>query len=158
MNLENFKSILSSKGYKVTKQREIVFKILLDNIDSHLSPEELHEIIVKQSNDIGIATVYRTLLLFEDIGIVYKLSFEDNKFRYELISEEEKHHHHHLICTKCYKIQELKFDLLENMEEDIEKKYNFKIKDHSLKFFGLCSSCQSIETGQGDLKSNEKTK
>ena len=158
MNLEKLQTILSSEGYKITKQREVVFEALLDNVDSHLTPEELHEIIENKDKDIGIATVYRTLLLFEDLGIIYKLNFDDNKYRYELISEEESHHHHHLICTKCNNIQELKFDLLENMEEDIEKKYNFKIKDHSLKFFGLCSNCQNKDLGQGESNGNKKTK
>ncbi|QQK07590.1 Fur family transcriptional regulator [Miniphocaeibacter halophilus] len=158
MDLNNLKTILTENGYKVTKQREVIFQALLENNESHLSPEELHEIVSKIDKDIGIATVYRTLLLFEELNIVYKLDFDDNRYRYELASEGEKHQHHHLICTNCSKVEEVKYDLLENIEEDIEKTYKFKIQNHVLKFFGLCSECQSKEIEQGDLNGTKKTK
>ena len=142
MDLDRLKELLIKNGYKVTKQRELIFDTLVKSEDSHLSPEELHEIVNLKDKDIGIATVYRTLLLFEELGIVYKLDFDDNRYRYEIVSEDEKHHHHHLICSSCSKVIEVKGDLLDNVETDIEKTYNFKIKDHDLKFYGLCSECQ----------------
>lgn len=128
MDLNNLKQILTENGYKVTKQREVIFQALLENDESHLSPEELHEIVNKIDKDIGIATVYRTLLLFEELDIVYKLDFDDNRYRYELVSDGEKHQHHHLICTNCSKVEEVKYDLLDNIEEDIEKLIILKFK------------------------------
>ncbi|WP_099203227.1 Fur family transcriptional regulator [Miniphocaeibacter massiliensis] len=142
MDLGKLKELLIKNGYKVTKQREIIFNTLIENEESHLSPEELHEIVSKKDKDIGIATVYRTLLLFEELRLVYKLDFDDNRYRYEIVNDGEKHHHHHLVCTSCNKVIEVKDDLLENIEENIEKTYDFKIDDHELKFYGLCSDCQ----------------
>lgn len=154
MELERLREILTKNSYKVTKQREIIYEALLNNDETHLSPEEIHEIASKKDKDLGIATVYRTLLLFEELNLVYKLNFEDNRYRYEIVAEDEKHQHHHLICTRCNKVQEVKFDLLENMEATIEEIYDFKIQDHMLKFFGLCSECQLEEKRQGESNGN----
>lgn len=141
MDLEKFKSILQNNGYKITKQREVIFETLLENSSEHLSPEELHLIVNKKDKDIGIATVYRTLQLFEELNLVYKLNFDDNRYRYELTRDEE-HQHHHLICTQCNKVEEVSYDLTSDIEESISKNYGFKVTNYVLKFFGICSQCQ----------------
>ena len=141
MDLNTFNELLSKNGYKVTSQRELIFETLLNSTGSHLSPEELHEIVNKQDKDIGIATVYRTLLLFEELGLVYKDDFDDNRARYEL-SRDDEHHHHHLICKSCGDIIEVEHDLLDDIEDYIEENYKFDITDHDLKFYGLCSDCR----------------
>ena len=141
MDLEKFKSILQNNGYKITKQREVIFETLLENSSEHLSPEELHLIVNKKDKDIGIATVYRTLQLFEELNLVYKLNFDDNRYRYELTRDEE-HQHHHLICTQCNKVEEVSYDLTSDIEESIRKNYGFKVTNYVLKFFGICSQCQ----------------
>lgn len=141
MDLKTLNDLLSKNGYKVTNQREIIFKALSDNQGSHLSPEEIHEIVNKEDNEIGIATVYRTLLLFEELGLVYKDDFDDNRARYELAGDDE-HHHHHLICNNCGKIIEVEHDLLDDIEEYIRDEYQFDIQDHDLKFYGLCADCK----------------
>ena len=122
MDLEKFKSILQKNGYKITKQREVIFETLLENASEHLSPEELHLIVNKKDKDIGIATVYRALQLFEELNLVYKLNFDDNRYRYELTRDEE-HQHHHLICTQCNKVEEVSYDLTSNIEESIKNNY-----------------------------------
>lgn len=142
MDIDNLRELLIKNGYKVTKQREIIFEALKENSGSHLSPEELHDIVIKKDSDIGIATVYRTLQLLDELKVVYKINFNDNRYRYEISSEDETHHHHHLICTNCNKVIEVKRDLLEHAESIISNEYNFQIKDHSLKFYGICSDCQ----------------
>lgn len=141
MDLEKFKSILQNNGYKITKQREVIFETLLENSSEHLSPEELHLIVNKKDKDIGIATVYRTLQLFEELNLVYKLNFDDNRYRYELTRDEE-HQHHHLICTQCNKVEEVSYDLTSDIEESISENYGFKVTNYVLKFFGICSQCQ----------------
>ena len=70
------------------------------------------------------------------------MCIRDRCSRYELVHEDELHRHHHLICTKCGKVIEVEGDLLENLEAKIEKQYNFKINDHSVKFFGICENCK----------------
>ncbi|NMB09586.1 MAG: transcriptional repressor [Tissierellia bacterium] len=151
MDIDNLRELLIKNGYKVTKQREIIFEALKENSGSHLSPEELHDIVIKKDSDIGIATVYRTLQLLDELKVVYKINFNDNRYRYEISSEDETHHHHHLICTNCNKVIEVKRDLLEHAESIISNEYNFQIKDHSLKFYGICSDCQK-EMRKNDRK------
>ncbi|HLR34856.1 MAG TPA: Fur family transcriptional regulator [Tissierellales bacterium] len=142
VNVDRMKEKLKKEGYKLTTQRRAILNVMLDNEDDHLSPEEIYDIVKKRYPEIGLATVYRTLQLFEQLDIIYKLNFDDGCSRYELNYDSGDHHHHHLICLKCGKVIEVKLDLLENLEIEIEKEGKFKITDHNVKFFGYCSECQ----------------
>ncbi len=147
MKSERLHELLIQNGYKLTKQREIIFEVLNNSKGKHLSPEELHLIVNKMDKDIGIATVYRTLLLFEELNIAYKLDFDDNRYRYEIADEGKEHQHHHLICNKCGKVLEVRESLLEEIEKGLLDKYGFMVQDHELKFYGLCSECQNPNKG-----------
>lgn len=142
ISVDFVKEKLKDEGYKLTTQRRAILNSIINNKDQHLSPEEIYEIVKKTYPEIGLATVYRTLQLFEQLDIVYKLNFDDGCSRYELNYNSGDHHHHHLICLNCGKVIEVKLDLLENLEEEIEKEGKFKIVDHNVKFFGYCSDCQ----------------
>ncbi|WP_353893175.1 Fur family transcriptional regulator [Proteinivorax hydrogeniformans] len=133
-------SLLESSGYKVTSQRQIILEIILNNREKHMSAEEIHEKANKSNADIGLATVYRALELFEELKIIHKMNFGDGRSRYELW--EEEHHHHHLICTSCHEVYEVAEDLLDVLEHKIENKYKFKISGHQLKFYGVCYNCK----------------
>jgi Fur family ferric uptake transcriptional regulator len=115
------RTLLDKNGYKTTVQRKIVYEVLSDNKDKHLSTEEIYGLIKDRYPNIGIATIYRTLLLFEDIGLVYKHNFDDGFSRYEILSQNsnEIHQHHHLLCKHCGKIIEVKEDLMNTLEEII---------------------------------------
>ncbi|MBZ4662442.1 MAG: transcriptional repressor [Caloramator sp.] len=139
---EKLKHTLKSQGYKLTPQRRAVLDVIIDNEGKHLSPEEIYDIVKQNCPDIGLATVYRTLNLLEKMGVVCKMNFDDGCNRYELVHDEEDHQHHHLVCRGCGKVEEVEDDLLEVLEEKIEEKYNFKINDHSVKFYGYCSECR----------------
>lgn len=101
----------------------------------------MYNLVKKECPEIGLATVYRTVQLLEELGIISKLDLNDGCYRYELIHESENHQHHHLICSNCGKVIEVEGDLLEGLEHEIEIKYDFKIKNHSVKFYGLCKEC-----------------
>ncbi|WP_055667961.1 Fur family transcriptional regulator [Desnuesiella massiliensis] len=141
--VSKLKETLKEKGYKLTPQRRSIVDTIICNEGSHLTVEEIYDQVKKDCPEIGLATVYRTILLLEEMGIVYKLDLNDGCSRYELVHEDETHRHHHLICTKCGKVIEVEGDLLETLEDEIEKKYSFKIEDHSVKFFGLCDECST---------------
>jgi Fur family ferric uptake transcriptional regulator len=145
--MEDFKRKLNKGGYKITNQRKVIFEVLLKNVGEHLNPEQIYELVKEVDSDIGIATVYRTTKLFEEVGILSKVLFNDGCARYEIVlTEDESHSHHHLLCNNCGKIIEVKMDLLNELEELIEKEYNFEIHNHSLKFYGLCKDCKEEET------------
>jgi Fur family transcriptional regulator, ferric uptake regulator len=120
--VEFLKEKLGERNFKLTNQRKVVFEILTEKKEEHLSPEEIYEHIKDIYPEIGLATIYRTLQLFEEIGLVYKLNFDDGCYRYEILSPNNKevHQHHHLICKKCGKIIEVKEDLMNSLEEIIE--------------------------------------
>lgn len=140
--IESLREQLKEKGYKLTTQRRIILDVILENQGKHLSPEEIYEKVRGKYPEIGLATVYRTLQLFEELNIIYKLNFNDGCSRYELNTNSGDHQHHHLICLSCGKVIEVQLDLLETLEEEIEKSGEFKIVDHNLKFFGYCKDCK----------------
>lgn len=135
---------LKMKGYKFTPQRKAVLEIIIENDDKHLSSEEIYDYVKVKCPEIGLATVYRTVLLLVELDVLSKLNLDDGFIRYELNEHDgDSHHHHHLICSECGKILEVKEDLLESLESQIEKKYEFEIRDHKLKFYGLCKDCKN---------------
>lgn len=139
--IEKLKNNLKEKGYKLTPQRRAILDIIIKNEGQHLTTEEIYDKVKMDCPEIGLATVYRTVQLLEELGVISKLDLNDGCGRYELVHEDENHRHHHLICTKCGSVIEVQGDLLEVLEHNIEQKYNFKVMDHSVKFFGLCSEC-----------------
>jgi len=141
--IEKLKSNLKEKGYKLTPQRRAIVDNIIKNEGSHLTTEELYDLVKQECPEIGLATVYRTVQLLEDLGVVSKLDLNDGCYRYELVHEDENHHHHHLICSNCGKVIEVQGDLLEVLEHEIESKYDFKIKNHSVKFYGICNECKN---------------
>ncbi|PRR81643.1 Fur family transcriptional regulator [Clostridium vincentii] len=134
---------LKKKGYKLTPQRRAIVDTIVDNEGKHLTAEEIYDEVKINCPEIGLATVYRTILLLEEIGIVSRLQLNDGCSRYELVHGDERHRHHHLVCNKCNALIEVEDDLLDELEASIEKQYGFHIVDHSVKFFGICSDCQS---------------
>ncbi|MCY6484042.1 Fur family transcriptional regulator [Clostridium aestuarii] len=139
--IDRLKDKLKLNGYKLTPQRRAIVNIIIENKGKHLTAEELYDLVKIECPEIGLATVYRTIQLLEEIGIVYKLSLDDGCNRYELVNEDQVHQHHHLICTKCGKVIEVEGDLLDSIEKKLETKYKFKIQNHSVKFFGICDKC-----------------
>ncbi|GKU25309.1 Fur family transcriptional regulator [Clostridium folliculivorans] len=135
------KEDLKKKGYKLTPQRRAIVDTILLNKGKHLTAEEIYDEVKLGCPEIGLATVYRTILLLEEMGIIYRLDLNDGSARYEMAHDDEHHRHHHLVCNNCGKVIEVEADLLDDLEELIEKKCDFKIMDHSVKFYGLCSEC-----------------
>lgn len=144
LNINEVKTILRAKEYKLTPQRQIIMQVFLDIGDKHLSAEDVYNIVKKQHPDIGLATVYRTLDLLSELEVLTKMDFGDGRSRYEL-NEGDMHQHHHLICLGCGTVKEFEDDLLDALEEAIAAKSKFNIVDHQLKFYGYCRNCQKSE-------------
>jgi len=132
---------LNNSDLRLTPQREAVLRILLENREGHVSADQVYAAAKELSPDIGLATVYRTLDLFEKMGIVYRLECGDGLSRYEFNPGSRVHYHHHLICMGCGKVIEVNEDLLGEVERIIEHKVDFKIVDHCLRIFGYCPEC-----------------
>ncbi|MDD5070136.1 MAG: transcriptional repressor [Candidatus Omnitrophica bacterium] len=139
-------------GYKLTFSRQAVLDVL-SNTDSHLSAEEIYQRVYKLAPKVGLSSVYRTLELLVEIGLVSKYDFGDRRSRYELGQGiQGDNHHHHLVCTGCGKVlnytdfidQEL--ELLKKTEKALSKKYNFRITNHLIQFYGVCRRCSDGKT------------
>lgn len=131
------------KDHKMTPQRMVVLQTLLENQDLHMSAEELYALAKEKDPEIGLATIYRTLDLLEELSILHKLNFGDGRSRYELCHVQSEHQHHHLVCLHCNQILEVKDDLLHQLEALIEQEHDFTIIDHRVQFYGYCSQCST---------------
>ncbi len=139
------KDMLRTKGYKLTPQRRATLDVILQNEGKHMSAEEVYLEVKKLCPDIGLATVYRTMLLLEELNVLQRHNFDDGRNRYELNHPEEDHHHHHLICNRCGKVVEVEEDLLDSLESTIQEKYAFHVEDHRVQFIGYCQKCADKE-------------
>ncbi|MGL5347480.1 MAG: Fur family transcriptional regulator [Peptostreptococcaceae bacterium] len=140
--MDILKEKLKETGFKITPQRRAIVDILLKNNSEHLSSEEIYDLVRVECPEIGLATVYRTMQLLDEVGVISKLNLDDGCIRYELsLDKDDCHNHHHLICKKCGKIMEVKEDLLDSIEKQIQEIYKFNIVDHDVKFYGTCEDC-----------------
>ena len=122
-----------AKGVKLTDQRRIIAKIMSESTD-HPDVDELYERASKIDAKISIATVYRTVKLFEEAGILAKHDFKGGKARYEEISES---HHDHLIDVKTGEIIEFVDDEIEKLQKKVAAKYGYDLVDHKLELYGI---------------------
>ena len=121
------------KGVKLTDQRKIVAKVMTESHD-HPDVDELYNRVSKIDSKISIATVYRTVKLFEESGILTKHEFKGRKARYEELNEG---HHDHLIDIKSGEIIEFVDDEIEKLQKKVAEKYGYKLVDHKLELYGV---------------------
>ena len=122
-----------SKGVKLTGQRKIIARVMAEAED-HPDVDELYKRVTKIDPKISIATVYRTVKLFEEAGILAKHDFKGGKARYEEISES---HHDHLIDVKTGEIIEFVNDEIEKLQKKVAEKYGYELVDHKLELYGI---------------------
>ena len=122
----------NKKGVRLTDQRKLVAKVMSESED-HPDVDELHKRVSKFDSKISIATVYRTVKLFEESGIVSKHDFKGNKSRYE---QAPKEHHDHLIDVKTGEIIEFVNEDIEKLQNQVAEKLGYKLVDHRLQLYG----------------------
>ena len=121
------------KGVKLTDQRRVIAKVMTDS-DDHPNVDELYKRVTKIDSKISIATVYRTVKLFEESGILTKHDFKGGKARYEELSEQ---HHDHLIDIKSGEIIEFVDQEIEKLQKKVAEKYGYDLVDHKLELYGV---------------------
>jgi Fur family peroxide stress response transcriptional regulator len=128
---------LRDNGHKITPQRLAIVKILAKS-EGHPSVENIHDQIKKDFPTMSIATVYRNILLIKALGEVLELGFPDGSNRYD---GNRPYPHPHVICIKCKKIVDPNLYSLDEIKKEVALETNFKILNHRLDFFGICSDC-----------------
>ena len=129
---ENIEQKCIAKGVKLTDQRKIIAKIMSES-DDHPDVDDLYKRASAIDKKISIATVYRTVKLFEESGIVAKHDFKGGKARYEELSES---HHDHLIDIKTGEIIEFVDEEIEKLQNKVAKKLGYELVDHKLELYG----------------------
>ncbi len=126
-------------GIQVTPQRLIIAGTLFRS-GKHASAEELYFLVREKHSKIGLATVYRTLHLLKDKGLVEEHRFNDEFSRYEVKSLT---HHDHMICIECGAVVEFGQPVIERLQDLAAQEHNFTIVSHRLDIYGICGKCQS---------------
>lgn len=138
---------IRNEGFRLTLSRQAILNVFAQN-PKHLSAEEVFLLTHRNYPGVGLATVYRTLNLLTQMGLIRKFNFGDGCSRYELATKAEKGHHHHLVCTRCGKIinyndfMEKEVEFIKELEDELADKHKFKINSHQIYFYGLCEKCQ----------------
>ena len=127
------------KGVRLTDQRKIIAQVMVDSKEKygakdHPDVDELHKRVSEIDNKISIATVYRTVKLFEESGILTKHEFKGGKARYEELNEG---HHDHLIDIKSGEIIEFVDDEIEKLQKKVAEKHGYTLVDHKLELYGV---------------------
>jgi len=125
-------------GYRLTPQRMMVVEAL-HGADKHVSAEEIYTQVRAKYPYANISTVYRTLELLKELGLVTEIALGDGCVRFH---PAEKGHHHHLVCQKCSRIIDLPESALHSLEKVLLDEYQFKCDLRHMAVFGLCSECQ----------------
>lgn len=131
---------IKQAGLKVTVPRVKILSILEHSGKRHLSAEDVYRELLSHDEDIGLATVYRVLTQFESAGLVCRRHFEGGQSVFEL---DGGGHHDHLVCIQCGKIVEFVDAVIEERQRAIAAEHGFRIKEHSLVVYGICSGCQT---------------
>ncbi len=137
-----FKDFLLQRKLRWTPQRKMILNIFL-SFDGHVQIDPLLEKTQTQDPSLGIATLYRTLKLLIDCGLVEAHSFQNGKKTYERVFHVR--HHDHLICVRCEETIEFEHPLIEKYQIEICEAYGFTLKSHKMELFGVCGNCEKID-------------
>ena len=130
---KNIEALCTAKGMRMTEQRRVIARVLAAAAD-HPDVEELYKRCIKVDDRISISTVYRTVKLFEDAGIIERHDFREGRARYEQIPES---HHDHLIDLRSGDVIEFRSEEIERLQTEIARKLGYRLVDHRLELYAV---------------------
>jgi len=136
--LDRFRDFIRERGLKSTRQRDDIARWFF-SAKGHHNADEIYRQVKSESPGIGFSTVYRTMRLLREAGLVQERHFGDSEALYENVSA----HHDHCICTECGKIIEFENEQIEALQEAVARKFGFELRSHKMELYGTCSSCAS---------------
>lgn len=140
--------MLRGLGYRLTPQRPMIVEAVR-NSDEHICAEEVFQKVRERYPHVNISTVYRTLELLKELGLVTETDLGEGRVYYHWA---EKGHHHHLICQSCGRLTALEDSVLDSLQGTLRERYGFRANLSHLAIFGLCSECQGSPTGPATSK------
>jgi Fur family ferric uptake transcriptional regulator len=136
---DNFTKYLKSGSYRITPERFVILDAVM-NYDGHFDADELFFQVKTSGQKVSRATVYNTLDLLQDCGLISKYRFGENHSRYE--KAFGRPHHHHLICLECGDIIEFVNDRIEKIQKEVSDENKFTVQTSTLQIFGTCQKCK----------------
>lgn len=139
---------LKSTGLKATLPRLKILEIFQKGRQRHMTAEDVFRVLLDERADIGLATVYRVLMQFEQAGLLRRSNFESGRSVFEL---DEGHHHDHLVCLTCGRVEEFYDAEIEKRQHDVARIKGFDIADHALSLYAHCTKgeCPHRPPGRG---------
>ena len=137
-NLESVLQRLQEQRYRITPSRLMVVKAVLER-SGHFSVDD----ILTKAPTVGRATVFRTMKLLSEVGVLCRVLLEDGTLRYRVSRRQD--HHHHLVCMSCASVQELDACIDPQLLDDLARSTGYEIEGHWLEFFGRCAPCRRKE-------------
>ncbi|MBI1869570.1 MAG: transcriptional repressor [Chlamydiae bacterium] len=139
LSVNRFKSFLQERSLKLTHERRCIFE-KVSRLKGHFNADSLYESLKEEKARIARGTVYRTLPLLLESGVIQKSVGEGKREFFE--SQAGRKHHDHLICLRCHKVIEFHSDEIENLQDTICARYAFEMVFHDHRMYGHCEDCQ----------------
>lgn len=130
---------IKNNGNRFTKPRKMIIEALT-TLSKPVTAQEIATYLQKKLFKVDLVSVYRTLHLLSEMGIIHVFEFGEGKMRFELMDKDK--HHHYFICDRCSSVKEVLTSDEQQFINEVKKKNTFVIKRHTLEFFGLCQNCQ----------------
>lgn len=139
MNTTHFRNLFKEKKLSLSHPRLLIYQEL-SNALNPVSPLEMYQNLLKKRKKIGLTSIYRSLDLFESLGMVFKIT-NGSAVKYKLCESED--HHHHIICKACGNVVELNFCDISDWSKKVAESTGYQVVDHQLNFFGFCKACKT---------------
>ncbi len=133
------KGIFKDRKLRRSHPRILIYQELSD-AGGPLSPQELYRDLLKKEKKVGLTSIYRSLDLFESLGMVFEIR-NGSSVKYKLCESED--HHHHIVCKACGNVVELNFCDLSDFSRKVSESTGYQVIDHQLNFYGLCKDCKN---------------
>jgi Fur family ferric uptake transcriptional regulator len=127
---------LKSTGLKATLPRLRILEVFQNAKQRHMTAEDVYRVLLESQADVGLATVYRVLMQFEQAGLLSRSNFESGKAVYEL---DEGQHHDHLVCLDCGRVEEFFDAEIEKRQQSVAQSRGFVLQEHALSLYATCS-------------------
>ena len=144
MNKGVFRNRFRDRKLRLSHPRFLVYQELTKAI-SPSSPQEIYRCLLKKRKKIGLTSIYRSLDLFESLGLVFKI-INGSTVKYKLC--ELENHHHHIICKACGDVVELNFCEISDWSKKVTESTGYQVVDHQLNFYGFCKACRPLQRPQ----------
>ena len=140
---------LKNNGLKATLPRIRILEVFQKSAQRHMTAEDVFKALLAEGSDIGLATVYRVLMQFEQAGLLARSHFESGKSVFEL---NEGQHHDHLVCVTCGRVEEFFDPEIEARQRDIAQQRGFALQEHALSLYAVCTRQNCEHRPSGGIK------